>query len=47
VVHHTWADDHILPWCHLDGPLPSDTLLKHQRQALSPENAPDNASDSA
>jgi hypothetical protein len=43
VVHQTWADDHILPWCHLDGPLPSDTLLKHQRQALSPENAPDSA----
>ncbi|WP_250395734.1 radical SAM protein [Synechococcus sp. MU1655] len=43
VVHHTWGDHHILPWCHLDGPLPSNTLLKHQRQALSPENAPDQA----
>ena len=46
VVHHTWADQQILPWCHLDGPLPSDTLLKHQRQALSPENAPESAPDS-
>ncbi|QNI90347.1 methylthiotransferase/radical SAM-type protein [Synechococcus sp. ROS8604] len=46
VVHHTWADHQILPWCHLDGPLPSDTLLKHQRQALSPENASESAPDS-
>jgi radical SAM superfamily enzyme YgiQ (UPF0313 family) len=46
VVHHTWSDEQILPWCHLDGPLPGDTLLKHQRQALSPENAADNAPDS-
>jgi hypothetical protein len=46
VVHHTWGDEQILPWCHLDGPLPGDTLLKHQRQALSPENAADNAPDS-
>ena len=43
VVHHNWAENTILPWSHLDGPLPQDTLLKHQRQALDPEASPDPA----
>jgi len=39
VVHETWPDDTVLPWEHLQGPLPQDTLLKHQQQALRAEPA--------
>ncbi|QNJ07463.1 methylthiotransferase/radical SAM-type protein [Synechococcus sp. MEDNS5] len=39
VIHEIWPDDTVLPWSHLQGPLPQDTLLKHQRQALHPEPA--------
>jgi radical SAM superfamily enzyme YgiQ (UPF0313 family) len=35
VVHAGWADDRPLPWDHLAGPLPRDTLARHRRQALA------------
>ena len=41
VVHENWSNERILPWCHLDGPLPSNTLLKHQQQALHQQNNPE------
>jgi radical SAM superfamily enzyme YgiQ (UPF0313 family) len=28
-VHETWQPDQTLPWSHLQGPLPTATLLKH------------------
>ncbi|HEY9764031.1 MAG TPA: radical SAM protein [Trichocoleus sp.] len=33
-VHENWALDQPLPWDHLGGPLPKDTLKKHLAQAL-------------
>ncbi|HEY9738308.1 MAG TPA: radical SAM protein [Trichocoleus sp.] len=33
-VHDNWALDQVLPWDHLAGPLPKDTLKKHLAQAL-------------
>ena len=35
-VHDTWAIDQPLPWDHLQGPLPKDTLVKHLEQSQSP-----------
>jgi radical SAM superfamily enzyme YgiQ (UPF0313 family) len=29
-VHQNWYIDDVLPWSHLQGPLPLDTLIKHQ-----------------
>ncbi|WP_072623200.1 radical SAM protein [Spirulina major] len=34
-VHDTWERDRILPWHHLHGPLPLDTLKKHCAAAES------------
>ena len=31
VVHTPWADGRVLPWRHLDGALPVQTLLQHQQ----------------
>ena len=34
-VHADWSTDQILPWSHLQGPLPQATLLKHRDAAIS------------
>ncbi|NER99802.1 MAG: hypothetical protein F6J86_39345, partial [Symploca sp. SIO1B1] len=28
-VHQDWSTEQVLPWSHLRGPLPQETLLKH------------------
>jgi radical SAM superfamily enzyme YgiQ (UPF0313 family) len=33
-VHHDWPLDTILPWSHLQGPLPASTLIKHRAEAM-------------
>lgn len=38
VIHHSWDGERCLPWQHLEGPLPVSTLLKHQQEALQPQN---------
>ena len=35
VIHASWGGDQVLPWDHLEGPLPKATLLKHQQEALA------------
>lgn len=32
-VHANWSPDQVLPWSHLQGPLPQATLLKHHQAA--------------
>ncbi|NJM74198.1 MAG: radical SAM protein [Scytonema sp. RU_4_4] len=39
-VHTHWSTDQILPWNHLQGPLPQSTLLKHLADATSHFNSP-------
>jgi len=34
-VHADWSTDQVLPWSHLQGPLPQATLLKHLDAATS------------
>ncbi|HEY9823406.1 MAG TPA: radical SAM protein [Candidatus Sericytochromatia bacterium] len=34
-VHEDWSTDQVLPWSHLQGPLPQATLLKHLESATS------------
>ena len=34
-VHANWSTDQVLPWSHLQGPLPQTTLLKHLDAATS------------
>ena len=34
VVHATWGAQQVLPWEHLQGPLPATTLRQHHDQAL-------------
>lgn len=34
VVHGDWSSERVLPWEHLDGPLPKATLVAHRQQAL-------------
>ncbi|ARV62183.1 radical SAM protein [Nostocales cyanobacterium HT-58-2] len=34
-VHAHWSTDQVLPWNHLQGPLPQSTLLKHLTDATS------------
>lgn len=34
-VHQTWEQGQVLPWSHLQGPLPETTLQKHQETALT------------
>jgi radical SAM superfamily enzyme YgiQ (UPF0313 family) len=36
-VHATWSTNQILPWSHLQGPLPPATLLKHLEQSFADE----------
>ncbi|MBW4594775.1 MAG: B12-binding domain-containing radical SAM protein [Brasilonema angustatum HA4187-MV1] len=38
-VHTNWSTDQILPWNHLQGPLPQSTLLKHLADATSHFNS--------
>ncbi len=33
-VHETWPLDQVLPWSHLQGPLPQATLQKHLQSAI-------------
>ena len=35
VIHGRWDDQRVLPWSHLEGPLPVATLAKHRAEALS------------
>jgi radical SAM superfamily enzyme YgiQ (UPF0313 family) len=34
-VHQDWSTEQVLPWSHLQGPLPQSTLLKHLAEATS------------
>ena len=34
VIHENWSPERVLPWQHLEGPLPIRTLAKHQHEAL-------------
>ena len=34
-VHSNWHTEQILPWSHLQGPLPQTTLIKHLNDATS------------
>ncbi|MBD2502706.1 B12-binding domain-containing radical SAM protein [Anabaena azotica] len=34
-VHQNWSTEQVLPWSHLQGPLPQSTLLKHLAEATS------------
>jgi hypothetical protein len=38
VVHGTWSGDRVLPWAHLQGPLPEATLARHRQDAYAHEN---------
>jgi len=35
VIHTTWSTERVLPWAHLEGPLPTATLAKHHNEALA------------
>jgi radical SAM superfamily enzyme YgiQ (UPF0313 family) len=35
VIHASWRPDRVLPWEHLEGPLPKATLQKHRDEALA------------
>ncbi len=39
-VHEHWPTDQVLPWSHVQGPLPLSTLLKHLDDAQSYMKAP-------
>ena len=43
-VHAEWSIDQVLPWSHLQGPLPQATLLKHRDTAISHFELPQAAS---
>jgi radical SAM superfamily enzyme YgiQ (UPF0313 family) len=36
-VHNNWSTEQILPWHHLQGPLPQSTLIKHLAEATNCE----------
>ncbi len=38
-VHSDWSTEQVLPWNHLQGPLPQSTLLKHLADATSKFNS--------
>lgn len=38
-VHADWSTEQVLPWSHLQGPLPQSTLLKHLADATSHFNS--------
>ena len=35
VIHGRWDTDRVLPWDHLEGPLPRSTLARHRLEALT------------
>lgn len=39
-VHADWSTEQVLPWSHLQGPLPQSTLIKHLADATSKFNSP-------
>jgi len=39
-VHTNWSTKQVLPWSHLQGPLPESTLLKHLSEATSMIGSP-------
>ncbi len=39
-VHDDWQRDCILPWHHIQGPLPQKTLIEHLDKALAVQNEP-------
>ena len=39
-VHTNWSTEQVLPWSHLQGPLPQTTLLKHLDSATSQFSQP-------
>jgi radical SAM superfamily enzyme YgiQ (UPF0313 family) len=39
-VHADWSTEQVLPWSHLQGPLPQSTLIKHLADATSKINSP-------
>ena len=41
VVHATWGKERVLPWSHLEGPLPPATLLRHWQEALAGDSNAD------
>ncbi|MCX5941280.1 MAG: radical SAM protein [Cyanobium sp. LacPavin_0818_WC50_MAG_67_9] len=56
VIHATWSSERVLPWDHLEGPLPKRTLHNHAAEALkscepsltqTPPSAPDTPSPGA
>ncbi len=40
VIHATWNSERVLPWDHLEGPLPRSTLAAHRCEALDRESSP-------
>ena len=38
-VHAEWSTEQVLPWSHLQGPLPQSTLIKHLADATSKFNS--------
>lgn len=36
-VYSNWSTEQILPWNHLQGPLPRSTLIKHLAEATNSE----------
>jgi radical SAM superfamily enzyme YgiQ (UPF0313 family) len=40
VIHASWTADRVLPWSHLNGPLPSQTLAQHRSEALAQASSP-------
>ena len=39
-VHDDWQRDRLLPWQHIQGPLPQKTLIEHLNRALAVQNEP-------
>ena len=39
-VHDDWQRERILPWQHIQGPLPQKTLIEHLNKALAVQNEP-------
>jgi len=39
-VHADWSTEQMLPWQHLQGPLPLATLIKHRESALQAASSP-------
>ncbi|MEY3735508.1 MAG: hypothetical protein RLZZ624_567, partial [Cyanobacteriota bacterium] len=35
VIHDRWETTRVLPWAHLQGPLPLQTLIRHRQESLA------------